>query len=67
MTKLIMQKQCGCFRKSDLKAEQTFETKEEAHEEAVKMCEFMNEKFCQKHNFSIEDNGDEIVIKVELN
>jgi len=67
MVTLKIEKQCGCFKKSDLKAEQTFETKDEALKEAKDMCEYMNEKFCQKHNFSLEENGDEIVIKVEMN
>jgi hypothetical protein len=31
------------------------------------MCEDMNETFCQKHNFSVEENGEEIVIKMEMN
>jgi len=67
MITLKMEKQCGCFKKSDFLAEQTFETKEEALKEALAMCEDMNETFCQKHNFSVEENGEEIVIKMEVN
>jgi len=67
MITLKIEKQCGCFKKSDLKAEQTFNTKEEALSEAKNMCEYMNEKFCQKHNFAFMQNGDEITIKVEMN
>lgn len=67
MVTLKMEKQCGCFKRSDFKEEQTFETKEEALKEAEAMCEDMNETFCQKHNFTVVENGDEIMIKVDMN
>lgn len=59
-----MEKQCGCFKKSDLKAEQTFNTKEEALNEAKNTCEDMNDTFCQKHSFSYEEIENEIIIKM---
>ena len=31
------------------------------------MCEDMNETFCQKHNFSVVEDGDMMIIKMELN
>jgi len=67
MITLKMEKQCGCFKKSDFKEEQTFATKEEALKEALAMCEDMNETFCQKHNFTVVENGDEMMIKVDMN
>ncbi len=67
MITLKMEKQCGCFKKSDFKDEQTFETKEEALKEAVAMCEDMNETFCQKHNFTVIEDGDILMIKVDMN
>ncbi len=67
MITLTMEKQCGCFKKSDFEATQTFETKEEALKEAVAMCEDMNETFCQKHNFTVVEDGDNLVIKMEMN
>jgi len=67
MTTLRMEKQCGCFKKSSFSAEQTFNTKEEALEEAKNMCEDMNETFCQKHSFSFEENENEILIKMAQN
>lgn len=67
MITLKMEKQCGCFKKSDLEAEQTFTTKEEALEKAKSMCEDMNKTFCQKHQFSFEESENEILIKVEMN
>ncbi|MDX9742683.1 MAG: hypothetical protein RBT59_02600 [Arcobacteraceae bacterium] len=67
MITLKMEKQCGCFKKSDFKEEQTFASKEEALKEALAMCEDMNETFCQKHNFTVVENGDEMMIKVDMN
>jgi hypothetical protein len=67
MITVKMEKQCGCFKRSDFKEEQTFETKEEALKEALAMCEDMNETFCQKHNFSVVEDGDTMMIKMELN
>ena len=67
MITIKMEKQCGCFKKSDFKDEQTFATKEEALKEALAMCEDMNETFCQKHNFSVVEEGDVMMIKVDMN
>ena len=67
MITLKMEKQCGCFKKSDLEAQQQFTTKEEAMEKAEDMCKHMNDKFCQKHQFSFEETENEIIIKVEMN
>ena len=67
MITLKMEKQCGCFKKSDFKEEQTFASKEEALKDALAMCEDMNETFCQKHNFTVVENGDELMIKVDMN
>ena len=62
-----MEKQCGCFKRSDFQDEQTFESKEEALKEALAMCEDMNETFCQKHNFSVVEEGDTMMIKLGMN
>jgi len=67
MTTLRMEKQCGCFKKSSFEAEQTFDTKEAALEEARNMCEDMNNTFCEKHSFSFVENENEILIKMEQN
>ncbi len=67
MINLIVEKQCGCFKKSDFVAEQKFASKDEALQEAIAMCEDMNDTFCQKHNFTVVEEGENIVIKMELN
>ncbi len=67
MITLEMEKECGCFKKSDYQAVQTFASKDEALLEASKMCTDMNENFCQKHNFKVAEEGDKLIIKVEMN
>ena len=61
-----MEKQCGCFKRSSFEASQTFDTKEEALEEANEMCRVMNIKFCHKHKFRYEENENQIIIKMEI-
>ena len=67
MITVKMETQCGCFKRSDFQDEQTFGSKEEALKEALAMCEDMNETFCQKHNFSVVEDGDTMMIKLGMN
>lgn len=67
MVNLIIQKECGCFKKSSYKSKQTFQSKQEALEVAQNMCEDMNKNFCEKHKFTIENNNNEIIIKMDIN
>ena len=67
MIRLEMEKECGCFKKSDYQAVQRFEDRDQARKTALAMCEDMNENFCQKHNFKLEEDGDTLRIKVAFN
>ncbi len=67
MITVEMEKQCGCFKRSDFEAVQTFDNKDEALKEALAMCEDMNETFCKKHNFKVAEEGDKLIIKVAMN
>jgi hypothetical protein len=67
MINVRMEKECGCFKRSGIESVKSFENKEDALSEAQAWCEEMNETFCQKHNFSFSDEGEEILIKVEMN
>jgi hypothetical protein len=60
-------KECGCFKKSGMPAMQEFSDKDAALQEAVDMAEDMNTTFCQKHVFSVLENGNEILIQVAMN
>ena len=67
MITVEMEKQCGCFKRSDYSAVQTFASKDEALLAATEMCKDMNESFCQKHNFKVAEDGDKFVIKMGQN
>lgn len=67
MITVEMEKQCGCFKKSDFAAMQQFDNKDDALKEALAMCEDMNETFCQKHNFQVAEEGDKLIIKMQMN
>ena len=67
MIDLIIEKQCGCFKKSSYNAVKTFDSIEEATNEASIMCEDMNKNFCLKHKFFYEKNQNNIIIKMEIN
>jgi len=67
MYKVIVEKECGCFRKRGESNTKTFESKDEALLEAQKWAQEMNETFCKKHDFQVEESGDEFIIKVGMN
>jgi len=67
MYTIEMEKQCGCFKRSDYNAVENFASKDEALKVALDMCEDMNETFCQKHNFQVAEDGDKLIIKMGMN
>lgn len=67
MFNVKMEKECGCFKRSGMESVKTFQDKDEAMVEAAQWAEEMNETFCQKHNFSIVEEGNDLIIKVEMN
>jgi hypothetical protein len=66
MYKVDIEKQCGCFKRSGIELPKTFETKEEAELEALKLANKMNAEFCKKHRFFVNEEGDTFKIYVEL-
>lgn len=63
-----MEKECGCFKKSEYMNNATFETQQEAYQYANILTELMNEEFCKKHEFyAVPGEDDSFVIKVPLN
>ncbi|MDD5716618.1 MAG: hypothetical protein PHW64_02350 [Sulfuricurvum sp.] len=62
-----VEKECGCFKRSGMENSKNFENKDDALLEAKEWAEEMNETFCQKHNFSIVEEGNDFIIKVEMN
>ncbi|MFZ2968347.1 MAG: hypothetical protein WA080_04750 [Sulfuricurvum sp.] len=67
MVNVRIEKECGCFKRSGMPSVKTFETKEAALAEAHEWAEEMNETFCKKHNFSVIEEGDDLVLKVAMN
>jgi len=62
-----MEKECGCFKRSGMESTKTFGNKDDAMIEAKAWAEEMNETFCQKHNFTVAEEGNDLIIKVAMN
>ena len=60
-----VEKECGCFRRSEIQKEKTFEKREDAISYSRAIAEIMNEDFCKKHLFTARASaGDEFMISV---
>lgn len=63
-----MEKECGCFKKSEYSNNVTFETQQDAYQYANIVAEFMNEEFCSTHTFSAHRaEGSNFLITVAMN
>ena len=67
MYNVKIEKECGCFKRSGMDSVKSFENKDDAMVEAQEWAAEMNETFCQKHNFSVVEEGDVMMIKVDMN
>jgi hypothetical protein len=67
MFNVRMEKECGCFKRSGMPLTKTFDNKDDALSEASTWTEEMNETFCKKHNFSIIEEGNDFLIRIEMN
>jgi len=65
MFKVIVEKECGCFRKSGMENNKAFESKDDALIAAMNMAKEMNQEFCQKHEFQVAEAENNILIKVD--
>lgn len=50
-----------------MESAKSFQNRDDAMMEAKEWAEEMNETFCKKHNFSIVEEGNDLIIKVEMN
>ena len=67
MYTVIIENECGCFKKSEYQNNATFQTQREAYQYANVLTELMNEEFCRKHEFYAQPGlGDTFVIKSPL-
>lgn len=57
MHKIIVDRQCGCIKRSGMPLERAFESKDDALLHGTDWVQQMNSKFCKKHAFTlVEDN-----------
>ncbi|MDQ7044146.1 MAG: hypothetical protein Q9M40_06350 [Sulfurimonas sp.] len=64
MFKIVVDRECGCFRRSNLENNLELDSKDAALEKALEMVESMNEDFCDKHSFTLQEAGDTFLIKM---
>jgi len=64
MYKIIVDKECGCFKRSDMQNNLELASKDEALEKGLEMINEMNGEFCGKHTFTLEEQGEVFLIKM---
>jgi len=64
MFKIIVEKECGCFKRSDLENNISVASKDEALSKSIEMKEHMNNEFCAKHKFKVQEAGDNFIISM---
>jgi hypothetical protein len=64
MFTINVDKECGCFKRSMYENNQGFQDKDTALIEASSMLRTMNEDFCQKHEFSLSEEGNNFQISM---
>ena len=66
MSTINIDRECGCFKRSSLENNKSFESKDDAMMEAQAMVNHMNEKFCGKHGFTLSENGSDFSITMNV-
>jgi len=67
MYTVVINNPCSCTIKRAIPESQSFDTKEEAEEEANLIYEQMNNEFCKKHCFELKNEFGQFTIYVRLN
>lgn len=62
---IVVEKLCGCAKKSGMEQIRTFHDKVEAESHAIEWAETLNDRFCGKHGFDVVEVDDHFVISVE--
>jgi len=60
--KIIVERECGCFKRSEMKNYLEIESKDDALLKSVEMKNTMNDTFCSKHKFSVKEDGNSFLI-----
>ena len=64
MFTIKVEKECGCFKRSGMQNNLSFESKDEALLKSIEMRDTMNDEFCKKHEFSVQESSENFIIKV---
>ncbi len=64
MNTIIVDKECGCFKRSAYENNMSFDSKDDALMQANLMVNHMNTKFCGKHDFELSESGDDFLISL---
>lgn len=62
MNQVIVEKECSCFKKSDLQNNIQFDSKDKALIKALRMKDKMNQEFCRKHDFQVAERDENFII-----
>lgn len=65
MSTITIVQECGCFKKSDLENNASFQSKDDAMVKAQEMLNHMNTQFCGKHGFELSENGHDFSISMK--
>ncbi len=68
MYTVTIERECGCFKKSEYKKEKSFDNQQDAYMYSKILEELMNEEFCSKHLFFAQKvDDDNFMIRVAEN
>ena len=62
MFKIVVEKECGCFKRSDMQNNISINSKDEALLKTLEMRDIMNDGFCGKHQFKVQEVENSFVI-----
>jgi len=62
MFKVIVEQECGCFKRSDLENGISMDSKDGALLKSLEMRDTMNDDFCGKHTFKVQEVANNFVI-----
>ncbi|MGD9718638.1 MAG: hypothetical protein AB7U24_05295 [Sulfurimonadaceae bacterium] len=62
MFTISVEKECGCFKRSDLQNNISLDSKDAALLKSLEMRDHMNDEFCGKHKFKVQEVGNSFVI-----
>lgn len=65
MYSISIEKECGCFKKEEIKLPPPAKTLEQAEMAAFKLANHMNATWCKKHRFYVTQDEGSLTIRVE--